>query len=184
MLILFNALLILGAIILLLKLIVSFTENLNLRKFEKNKIINSILKSILDTFELFTSVKFLVYILIIISVFTFFSFFPYLQNLNDKAIIISTENNIQLYNSYTERYAEAARQQIEDYAEMQQEMARRATLEQLQFWSEQQDEIGNKLSETIREYSNKIENMELIINEKKASIEIRTNNKWYFYLDE
>lgn len=147
-------------------------------------IIDSAFKSLFNMISLFGDKKFLGFTASGLGILIFFSILPYISNLNDEASIEESQSNIELFEGYSDTYAEAAQRQIQDYAEMQQEMARRATIEQLQFWSEQQDEIGNRLSEQIREYQVKIEEQELQINELESRIQSRLNNKWYFYLNE
>lgn len=147
-------------------------------------IIDSAFRSLFNMITLFGDKKFLGFVASGIGILIFFSILPYISNLNDQASVEEAQSNIELFEDYSDTYAEAAQQQIEDYAEMQQEMSRRATVEQLSFWSEQQDEIGNKLSEQIRDYQVKIEEQELEINMLEARVQSRLNNKWYFYLDE
>jgi len=144
----------------------------------------SLVDSLLDVVRLLTDKRFLGFISLTVGILLFFSILPYVSNLNDEASIQESRSNIELFNEYSTRYAEAAQQQINDYSEMQQEMARRATLEQLSFWSEQQDLIGDRLTEQLRDYQIKIEEEELEINRLESRIQSRLNNKWYFYLDE
>ena len=140
--------------------------------------------SVVSLVNTFASLKFLTFFLITVLIFITFSLIPYLQNLNDEAMVLKQEKNIELYEAYSEEYAESAQRQIEEFQKMQSEMAARATSQQLQFWSLQQDEVGNALTEQIREFRVSIRNAELNINERKARIEARLSNKWYFFLED
>lgn len=146
--------------------------------------IRSVFDSFIELIYEFTSPKILVYFGLVIGVFIVFSFMPYLNNLNDTAYIFEQEKNIELYHRYIEEYSESARKQIEEFQEMQSEMAARATSEQLQFWSLQQDDIGDALTEQIRDFNVKIRDAELEINHRKGRIEARNSNKWYFFMED
>lgn len=162
-------------------------SNFKQRKKERNVVIsfaNAFFLSFIDLISVFASLKFLVYTAITVGIFVVFSFLPYLNNLNDTAYIFEQEKNIELYERYTEEYSESARQQIEEFQKMQSEMASRATAEQLQFWSLQQDEVGNALTEKIEEFQTDIREAELEINRREARIEARSSNKWYFFMEE
>jgi hypothetical protein len=63
---------------------------------------------------------------------------------------------------------------------MQSEMARTATIAQLQFWSQQQDSIGNQLTDSIKEFQKLIMQQRLTINSAQSRINRRPLNKWYF----
>ena len=146
--------------------------------------LRSFFVSFIDLVSEFASVKFLVYTAIPVGIFVVFSFMPYLNNLNDAAYIFEQEKNIELYERYTEEYSESARQQIEEFQRMQSEMAARASAQQLQVWSLQQDEVGDALTQRIEQFQTNIREAELEMNRREARIEARSSNKWYFYLDE
>lgn len=114
------------------------------------------------------------------AIFVFFSFLPYSQNLFDEEQAVTYQDNIDLYQRYSDEYAESARKQIEEYQKLQSEMARTATIQQLQFYSAQQDEVGNALTDRIQFYQNEIMLMELEINRMNGVIRARARNKWYF----
>lgn len=105
---------------------------------------------------------------------------PYIAQERDQMLVIEYTDNIALYENYSNEYAEAARKQIEEYQAMQSEMARTATVAQLQFWSEQQDVVGNSLTDEIRRFQELIMEQELAINKAKSRIVRRPLNKWYF----
>lgn len=107
---------------------------------------------------------------------------PYFAQEKDLALIDEYNTNIKLYEQYSEEYATAARKQIEEYQKMQSEMARTATIAQLQFWSQQQDSIGNELTDSIKEFQKLIMQQKLAINAAQARINRRPYNKWYFGL--
>ncbi|MGV9206150.1 MAG: hypothetical protein ACOC44_19250 [Promethearchaeia archaeon] len=143
-----------------------------------------VLNSIISLVSVFSNIKFLIFFTIMIAIFMVFSFIPYANNLNDEARIIEHQNNIELYEDYIDDYTESARKQIEEFQEMQSEMASKATSDQLQFWSLQQDEVGDALTEQIKVFNDKIRELELDINERKGNIESRKSNKWYFFLED
>jgi len=118
------------------------------------------------------------------AVFIFFSFIPYTQNVFDYEEVVTLQDNIELYNRYSEEYAESARKQIEEYQRLQSELARTATVQQLQFYSQQQDEVGNALTDRIQFYQNKIMETELEINNVRGRIRARERNKWYFWINQ
>jgi len=105
---------------------------------------------------------------------------PYFMQEKDLALIDEYTSNIKLYEQYSDEYAVAARKQIEQYQKMQSEMARTATIAQLQFWSQQQDSIGNELTDSIKEFQKLIMQQRLAINSAQARINRRPYNKWYF----
>jgi hypothetical protein len=106
---------------------------------------------------------------------------PYTLNQTDAANISFQESNINLYNQEIEKYSEAARQQIEDYQRLQSEMARSASSTQLQFWAQQQDEVGNAITNRIKEFEQMILDANIEINKRRALITQRSLNKWYFW---
>ena len=105
---------------------------------------------------------------------------PYFAQEKDLALIDEYSANIKLYEQYSDEYAVAARTQIEQYQKMQSEMARTATVAQLQFWSQQQDAIGNQLTDSIKKFQDLIMQQKLDINSAQARINRRPYNKWYF----
>jgi len=105
---------------------------------------------------------------------------PYFAQEKDLILIDEYTSNIKLYEQYSNEYADAARKQIEEYQKMQSEMARAATIAQLQFWSQQQDSIGNELTDSILEFQKLIMQQRLSINSAQARINRRPYNKWYF----
>lgn len=117
----------------------------------------------------------------ILIVFGLASVLPYTLNQADAAHIVFQENNIKLYEQEIEKYSEAARSQIEDYQRLQSEMARTASSTQLQFWAQQQDEVGNSLTNRIQDFEQMILNAKIEINKYKATIDQRSQNKWYFW---
>lgn len=98
--------------------------------------------------------------------------------------VVTLQDNIELYQRYSEEYAESARKQIEEYQRLQSELARSATVQQLQFYSQQQDEVGNALTDRIQFYQNKIMEEELEINNVRGRIRARERNKWYFWINQ
>jgi hypothetical protein len=84
---------------------------------------------------------------------------------------------------YIDEYAETARKQVEEYQKLQTEMARIATATQLQFWSKQQDEVGNALTDNIKMFKDEIRQNEIDINKAEARIQRRPKNKFFFGLD-
>ena len=117
----------------------------------------------------------------LVIVFAGGSVLPYMLNQSDAAYIRFANSNIELYNEYIDEYTEAARKQIEEYQRLQSEMARSATPTQLQFWSQQQDEVGNALTDKIQEFKTYIMDEEVEINKREARIEQRSSNKWFFW---
>lgn len=105
---------------------------------------------------------------------------PYLSQERDHMLIMEYNDNINLYNQYSEDYATAARQQIEQYQAMQSEMARTATIAQLQFFAEQEDSVGNSLTNEIRRFQELIMEQELEINKAHSRVMRRPLNKWFF----
>ena len=109
---------------------------------------------------------------------------PYIAQERDHMLIMEYNDNIILYNQYSETYAEAARQQIEQYQAMQSEMARTATIAQLQFFAEQEDSVGNSLTNEIRRFQELIMEQELAINKAHARVLRRPLNRWFFGITE
>jgi len=105
---------------------------------------------------------------------------PYIAQEKDHMLIMEYNDNIILYQEYSDTYAEAARQQIEQYQQMQSEMARNATIAQLQFFAEQEDSVGNSLTNEIRRFQELIMEQELAINKAHSRVLRRPLNKWYF----
>jgi len=116
-------------------------------------------------------------------IFILGSIIPYLAQQSDNYLISYYTRNITLYQQYISDYTEAAQRQINEYQKMQSEMARSATALQLQFWSQQVDVVGNKLTDTIKSFNDKILEQQILINEAKSRIELRPENKWYFWID-
>lgn len=143
-------------------------------------IINYVRKK--DLFSLLNKaiIAFLIFTLV---TFIGLSIYPYMMQQKDEALIKQFNKNIDTYEEYSENYAEAARKQIEEYAELQQELASSASMEQLQFWSKQRDEIADSISQKINEYQERILEQELKINEAEGRIETRKENKWFFGLN-
>ena len=92
------------------------------------------------------------------------------------------EKNIELYTSQINQYTEAAQKQISDYQTAQSQLARNATSIQLQFYSQQVDAVGNKLTDQIKIYNDKILEWKIEINKAQAKMEYRPKNKWVFGL--
>jgi len=138
----------------------------------KKKDFSSLLNKVIITFLVFAIVTFIG-----------LSIFPYMMQQRDNALIKQYNKNIETYDTYTEDYAEAAKKQIEEYSELQKEMASKSSVEQLQFWSKQRDEIANSLSQKIDEYQERILDQKLKINEVEGRIEARKENKWFFGLN-
>lgn len=124
---------------------------------------------------------FIVSLAAMLIVFSMASIVPYTLNQTDAANISYQENNIILYEEEIEKYSEAARSQIEEYQRLQSEMARRASSTQLQFWAEQQDEVGNALTNRIQDFEKMILDARIEINKRQAMIDQRSLNKWYFW---
>lgn len=137
----------------------------------KKKDLFSLLNKVIVAFLIFTLITFIG-----------LSIYPYMMQQKDEALIKQFNKNIETYQEYSENYAEAARKQIEEYSELQQELAKSASLEQLQFWSKQRDEIADSISQKINEYQEKILEQRLEINEAESRIETRKENKWFFGL--
>lgn len=135
----------------------------------------------LEAIEPFLKKSFRVLLVTLVVVFIGGAIVPYMLNQADAAYVRFSNANIELYNEYIDEYTKAARKQIEEYQELQSEMAKSATSTQLQFWSEQQDEVGNTLTDKIQEYKNDIMNEEIEINKREARIEQRSLNKWFFW---
>jgi len=114
---------------------------------------------------------------------TFGHIVPYLAQQRDHMLIMEYNDNIALYQEYSEDYAEAARQQIEQYQQMQSEMARTATIQQLQFFAEQEDSVGNSLTNEIRRFQELIMEQELAINKAHSRVIRRPLNIWYFGIE-
>ena len=110
------------------------------------------------------------------------SIYPYMMQQKDEALIRQFDKNIKTYENYSENYADAARKQIKEYSKLQEEMASYASMEQLQFWSKQRDEISDSISQKINEYQENILQQKLKINEAQSRIETRLRNKWFFGL--
>ncbi len=115
-----------------------------------------------------------------IIVLFFASILPYIDQQKDLMLIDEYNANIVLYEKYSDDYATAARKQIAEYQEMQSKMAKGATVQQLQFWSQQQDVVGNQLTDSIKRFQDLIMQQQLAINAAKARIDRRPNNIWYF----
>jgi len=113
--------------------------------------------------------------------FVLCSIIPLLSSQRDLAMIDYHSQNIELYNGYIDEYSEAARQQIEQYQQFQSEMARVATALQLQFWADQQDAVGDQLTNMIRDFNQKIMQDEIDINKRTALISARNRNKLFFW---
>lgn len=134
--------------------------------------------------ELFSLLNKAIIVFLVSTLTTFIglSIYPYMMQQKDEALIKQFNKNIETYENYSDNYADAARKQIEEYSQLQEEMASRASNEQLQFWSKQRDEIGDALSEKINEFQESILEQKLKINEAEGRIETRKENKWFFGL--
>lgn len=108
---------------------------------------------------------------------------PYMLNQMDSYKISAAYKNIDLMNSYIDEYVETARRQIEDYQKLLTEMALRSTAIQLQYWSQQSDEVGNALTDRIKEFNDSIMVQQIEINHRKSKIEARNNNKFFFMIE-
>lgn len=135
----------------------------------------------LDAIEPFLKKTFRVSIIALLVVFVGGAILPYMLNQADAAYIQFSEKNIELYNGYIDEYTEAARKQIEEYQKLQSEMARSASSTQLQFWAQQQDEVGNALTNKIQDFKSMILDSEIAINKREAQIQQRSKNKWFFW---
>lgn len=122
----------------------------------------------------------LVFLGIALVIFILASIIPYLEQQKDAYLISYYTKNIKLFNKYINEYTESAQKQIEEYDKLRSQMARAATPTQLQFWAEQVDVVGNKLTERIKEFKDKIIEQEVSINQTKSRMEFRPNNKWFF----
>lgn len=109
---------------------------------------------------------------------------PYIAQERDHMLIMEYNDNIILYENYSEEYAEAARQQIEEYQRLQSELASRATIQQLQFFAEQEDVVGNSLTNEIRRFQELIMEQELEINKARSRVLRRPLNAWFFGITE
>ena len=116
-------------------------------------------------------------------VFVLASVVPYMAQERDRYLIAYYSKNIVLLHDYIDEYAETARKQVEEYQKLQTEMARIATATQLQFWSKQQDEVGNALTDSIKVFKDEIRQNEIDINKAEARIQRRPKNKFFFGLD-
>lgn len=146
--------------------------------FKWNNIINKIL---LFTHNVIIKKIFIPSLILLGLIFSLSFILPYMLNQNDLAMIEYHESNIELFNRYSEEYAEAARQQIEGFQQAQAELARSATVQQLQFWAEQQDAVGNALTNRLQEFQNDIMDNEIDINKRRANINSRNKNKLFFW---
>lgn len=108
---------------------------------------------------------------------------PFMLQERDQSLVLEYTDNIELYNNYSEEYATAARQQIEQYQAMQSEMARTATIAQLQFFAQQEDSVGDSLTNEIRRFQELIMEQELDINKANSRILRRPLNRWFFGID-
>ena len=122
-------------------------------------------------------------LLIATLIFICASILPYLAQENDKYLVSYYERNITLFQQYIADYTTAAQKQIQEYQKMQSDMARSATPLQLQFWSQQIDVVGNKLTDTIKNFNDKIMDQQISINEAKSRLELRPKNKWFFGIE-
>jgi len=136
---------------------------------------------IADYWEIiFKNLIFIVSTSSLIIVLLFCSIFPYVAQEADHMLVSEYTSNIELYKKYSDEYADGARKQISEYQKMQSEMARTATVVQLQFFSQQQDSIGKALTDEIRRFQVLIMEQELAINKANSRILRRPFNKWYF----
>ena len=115
-----------------------------------------------------------------IVVLLFASIFPYIEQQKDLILVDEYNSNITLYTQYSDDFADAARKQIEEYQKAQSDMARTASVQQLQFWSQQRDVVGNQLTDNIKKFQDLIMQQKLAINSAQARIDRRPNNIWYF----
>lgn len=135
----------------------------------------------LEAIEPFIKKAFRVMLVALLTIFIGGAIVPYMLNQSDAAYISFSNSNIELYNDYIEEYSKAARKQIEEYQKLQAEMARSASSTQLQFWSQQQDEVGNALTDKIQDFKSMILDSEVAINKRQARIDQRSKNKWFFW---
>ena len=110
------------------------------------------------------------------------SIIPYSLQMQDQYNIAFAESNIVLYQGLIKDYTDAAQKQISDYQKMQSEMSRMATSIQLQYYSQQVDVVGNKLTDQIKSYNDNIIKYKIEINKSKVRMEYRPKNKWVFGL--
>lgn len=120
-------------------------------------------------------------LILLILVFSLSFILPYMLNQHDVAMIDYHAANIELFNRYSEEYAEAARQQIEGFQKAQAELARGATVQQLQFWAEQEDAVGDSLTQRLQQFQNDIRDNEIDINRRRAAVNSRNKNKLFFW---
>lgn len=113
-------------------------------------------------------------------VFIAASVVPYSMQLNDQFNIAFAEENIKLYEKYIADYTIASQKQISDYQTLQSQMAKTANALQLQFYSQQIDAVGNKLTDQIKAFNDKILDQQIEINRAKIRIVWRPKNKWFF----
>lgn len=148
--------------------------------------LNLVINVIRKKFSLHTVLRkiFLTSLLIAAAIFTLASILPYMLNMRDAFVISSSEKNIVLLQEYIDTYEAAAKKQIEEYADLQKEMAMRASQIQLQYWSKQIDEVGNALTDRLKEFNDNIMSHRIVINERDAKIEGRRKNKFFFGLED
>lgn len=144
---------------------------------KKNFILNFISDKIVDK---------LVYVLIIASILSIVlgHIVPYISQQRDYMLVDEYKANIWLYRKYSSEYEEEARKQIEEYRKYQSEAARNANAIQLQFYSNEENSIGDQLTNTIKEFQDLILKQELAINKAQARINRRPYNVWYFWIEE
>lgn len=118
-----------------------------------------------------------------IVIFVLASVVPYMAQESDHYLISYYNKNIFLLRNYIKEYSENARKQIEEYQKLQAEMARIATSTQLQFWSKQQDRVGDSLTDSIKTFKDEIRQNQVDINKATARIQRRPKNKFFFGLD-
>jgi len=116
-------------------------------------------------------------------VFIAASVVPYTMQMNDRFNIAFAEENIKLYEQYISDYTEAAQKQIADYQAAQTQMAKTANSLQLQFYSQQIDAVGNKLTDQIKAFNDRILDQRIEINKAQIRIQWRPKNKWFFGVD-
>lgn len=112
-------------------------------------------------------------------VFLLFCITPSLVEEYQVASIQYSNDNIMLYNKYVEEYSSAAKLQIEQYQKMQNESLRIATANQLQYWSQQQDNISNALTGRVKEFKDLILKEEMSINKKNSIINFVKSSRWF-----
>lgn len=113
-------------------------------------------------------------------VFIFASILPYSAQMRDEYEVACAQANIELYQQYIKDYSDAAQKQIEDFQKAQSEMAKQANALQLQYYSNQIDVVGNKLTDQIKIFNDEILKQRLEINKYEARIKLRPTNKWTF----